>query len=81
MMAEHEALRPDEVDLPGDELREAALDGRPVAVPSAGRGENGRVGTQVPQHAGPVAGRVLIQQAAVRRLEEVDERPPSPRAP
>ena len=60
--------------LAGDEPGERALHRLAVDVAAAGGGEDGDVGAQVAQDAGPVARRVLVEQRALRRVDQVDER-------
>ena len=66
--------RPHEVDLARDELREASLDRLAVDVAASRRGEDRDVGAEIPQDPRPVSRRVLVEDAPVRRLEDVDER-------
>jgi hypothetical protein len=74
VVTEHHSPRADEVDLSGDELRQASLDGLAVDVPAPRRRQDRDVRPQVAKNSGPVPGGVLIEDAAVRRLEEIDER-------
>jgi hypothetical protein len=60
--------------LPGDELGEGPLDRLAVDVAPTGGREDGHVRPQVAEDPRPVAGGVLVQQAAVGGVDQVDER-------
>jgi hypothetical protein len=58
-----------------DEVGQGALDGLAVDVGPPGRRHDGHVRSQLVDHAAPMTAGVLVEDRAVRRLEQEEERP------
>src|SRR5262249_19490208 len=74
VVAQNDAPWSQQVRFPRDEAGQGALHGLAVDVAAPGGGEDGDVGAEVAQEAGPVSRCVLVEERAGGCLEVEDER-------